>query len=143
VVVLLGGPDRGPEVVVALEGVRGREPDVKLAWGVGDIEPDPGRLTGVVGRGVLVPRPSLMMDAMEELRACPAALAAGEPLGLVVVVVSAEVELEIPRELRVGVCGSSSASALAPVFERWSLIAVLNDSGLALSFVVWTFGFGF
>ena len=42
---------RDPDVMTALVGVPGRESDLKLIWGVGDMQPDPGPLTGVVGGG--------------------------------------------------------------------------------------------
>jgi hypothetical protein len=83
-----------------------------------------------------------MIDAMDVLWACPV-LAGGEVLTLSATALSGGVgwDVENPTELVVGVGGSGSSSAPSD-FERWSLIAVLNASVLALSFVSWAFRFG-
>jgi hypothetical protein len=134
-VTLLGVDGLELDAAAPLLGVPGRERGLMT---------DPGRLTGVIGREVFDPRPSLMMEAMEVLWACPV-LTGRELLTLLGTGLSGSAgwEVEDPAELEVGVGSSGSSLAPSPSnFEIWSLIAVLNASALELSFVPSSFGFG-
>jgi hypothetical protein len=85
-----------------------------------------------------------MMEAMKVLRACPV-LAGGELVTSLGTPLSGPAgwEVENPAELEVGFGGSgSSLSPSSSDFEIWSLIAVLDASALALSFVASAFGLG-